>query len=184
MQRFIDQFETSIHLAYPFYYYIGSAALWQKNLQTLRRMREKLIDARAALQEQKSDAHLSTLERLPMEMQLEIVKRLDNGKDLLQLGLSNWIFYHLTQELTLWKELCQYHFSDPRNEKLHRLIKRHGEENVDWKKIFFRLKRRYELKENYAETIVQCQTCKQLVWQVSRANRTRLPIDLLLLEFN
>jgi hypothetical protein len=56
-------------------------------------------------------------------------------------------------------------------EKIFGLMKRQQKDtdmdSIDWKKVYFKLKRRYGLRDVYAEMIHQCQSCKSLFWQVS-----------------
>lgn len=184
MQRLLSQFLNSIHLAYPFYYYIGSAVLWQGHLDMLNRMQERIQQAQMKISHRMDESKPCTFDRLPVEMQYEIVRRLDNGADLVHLGMINSNFYRMTQELLLWRRLCLYHFGGETrredNEKIRRLIQRTEKETIDWKKIYFRLKRHYGLKEAYAEMIHQCQECKSLFWQVcSTLTCVRFDIDLL-----
>jgi F-box protein 25/32 len=179
MQRMITQFHNSIHSAYPFYYYIGSGPLWQQNIEMLTQMKEKLKHVRINVIKTNDDNSKSHLDSLPIEIQCEVIRRLDNGKDIINVGMINSNLYRVTQELLLWRQLCHYHFSDQTQnskhsvsgEKILGFIKRQQKDadmdNIDWKKVYFRLKRRYGLREVYAEMIHQCQLCKSLFWQVS-----------------
>lgn len=166
MQRMITQFHTSIHSAYPFYYYIGSEFLWRQHIEQLTRMKERLKTAQ--------DQRKFHFDRLPIEIQGEILKKLDNGKDLLRIGSINRNLYYVTQELLLWKQLCLHHYGEQTlsNKQiifgfLKKQYKDNEVENIDWKKVYFKLKRRYGLREIYAEMISQCQACKTLFWQES-----------------
>ncbi|CAF4661287.1 unnamed protein product, partial [Rotaria magnacalcarata] len=47
---------------------------------------------------------------LPIEMQREIVRRLDSGADIANVGMINSNLYRVTQELLLWRQLCLHHF--------------------------------------------------------------------------
>ena len=177
MQRMIIQFHNSIHSAYPFYYYIGSAALWRQHIELLERMTERLKQARTALASKPAE---SNFESLPVEMQREILRRLDNGKDLIHVSMINSNFHRMTQELLLWRQLCLYHFADQSStncnkngvlgEKIVGFIRRQYKdtepENIDWKKVYFKLKRHFALREVYADMVQQCQSCKALYWQV------------------
>ena len=173
MQRMITQFHNSIQSAYPFYYYIGSAALWRQHIEMLERMQDTLKQAR--MNHVKSNE--TNFESLPVEMQREILRRLDNGKDLVHMSMISTNFYQMTQELLLWRQLCLYHFGDQTTstnsisgEKILGFLRRQYKdtepENIDWKKVYFKLKRHFVLREVYAEMIYQCQSCKSLYWQV------------------
>jgi F-box protein 25/32 len=179
MQRLVTQFHNSIHAAYPFYYYIGSGLLWRRHIEMLTRMQETIKQVRINMIKKKEDNNKSTFDYLPIEMQVEVIRRLDNGTDIINVGMINTNLYRVTQELLIWRQLCLYHFGDERQnnnnsvlgEKIHGLIKRQQKDvdidNIDWKKTYFKLKRRHGLREVYAEMIHQCQLCKCLFWQVS-----------------
>ncbi|CAF1054530.1 unnamed protein product [Adineta ricciae] len=171
MQRLVTQFHDCIHRAYPFYYYIGSAALWRQNTEILTRMKEKVKHIHI----QTVDQNKATFNCLPTEIQREIVRKLDNGIDLINFGMINSSLHRLTQELLLWKQLCLYHFGDETQsddkmgDKILGLLRRQSKdfdkENIDWKKVYFKLKRQHGLREVYADMIHQCQLCKNLFWQ-------------------
>lgn len=178
MQRLVTQFHNSIQSAYPFYYYIGSSLLWQRHIEMLTRMQETIKQVQDNLVEKDEDqTNKLTFDSLPIEMQREVLKRLDNGKDLVNVGLINSNFYRVSQELLIWRQLCVYHFGgDTQNsndsklgEKIFRLIQRQKKDvdinDIDWKNAYFKLKRQYGLREVYAEMIHQCQLCKCLFWQ-------------------
>ncbi|CAF1456954.1 unnamed protein product [Adineta steineri] len=179
MQRLVTQFHNSIHSAYPFYYYIGSAALWRQHIDMLTRMKETIKQIQLNMIKQTEDNSKLTLNCLPIEMQREIIRKLDNDTDVINIGMINSNLYRVTQELLIWKQLCIYHFGDETQdnnndnslleEKFLDLIKRQQKDvdmdNIDWKKVYFKLKKRYNLREVYAEMIHQCQLCKNLFWQ-------------------
>lgn len=53
-----------------------------------------------------------TLTKLPASLQLNIMQRLTDGRDLLSLGQVCLELETLTEDRLLWKKLCQYHFTD------------------------------------------------------------------------
>ena len=158
IERLLNQAENSIRLAYPFYAYIGSSPLWDRHFQQLQNMKTRLQQIRHDFSQQTSDQRQSDFDLLPIEMQYEILRRLDDGVDLLHLAMINRKLYRISQEFELWKQLCIYHFPQSIQDQIDR--------DIDWKKLFFKLQRRHGLKENFAETIYQCQTCKVVFWQV------------------
>jgi hypothetical protein len=179
MQRIVTQFHNSIHSAYPFYYYIGSAPLWQRHIQMLTRMQDIIKQVRMNMIKIDEENSKSTFNRLPIEMQLEVIRRLDNGTDIVNVGMINSNLYRVTQELLIWRQLCLYHFGDETQnntnsllgEKILGLMRQQQKDidmdSIDWKKAYFKLKRKYGLREVYAEMIHQCQSCKSIFWQVS-----------------
>ena len=180
MQRIVTQFHNSIHCAYPFYYYIGSAPLWQRHIEMLTRMQETIKQVQTNMIKTDEDNSKSTFDCLPLEMQREVVRRLDNGTDIVNVGMINSNLYRVSQELLIWRQLCLFHFGgDTQNstnsllgEKILGLMRRQqnqaatDDDDMDWKSAYFKLKRQYGLREVYAEMIHQCQLCKCLFWQV------------------
>ncbi|CAF0830915.1 unnamed protein product [Didymodactylos carnosus] len=173
IQRILNQFRNSIRDSYPYFYYIGSEQCWRRNIHTLTRMQDALKEIEASLTKtnnEQDSSELPTLDCLPIEMQREIVRRLDNGNDIINVGLLNSNLYRVTKEILIWRELCLFHFGVNENirERIMKLIQHNGDENnFDWKDVYFRLKRRYGHREVYAEMIHQCQICKGLYWQDS-----------------
>lgn len=53
-----------------------------------------------------------TLIDLPDSLQLNIMHRLSDGRDLVSLGQVCPELGVLTEDRLLWKKLCQYHFTD------------------------------------------------------------------------
>lgn len=49
---------------------------------------------------------------LPASLQLNIMQRLSDGRDLVSLGQVCPELGLLTEDRLLWKKLCQYHFTD------------------------------------------------------------------------
>lgn len=184
MQRMISQFHTSIHSAYPFYYYIGSEPLWRQHIAELTRMKDRLKTVQ--------DPRKFPFDSLPLEIQCEIMKKLDHGKDLLSIGFSSKNFYYVTQELLLWKQLCHHHFGEQTNANpkvISDLMKKQAskepaKEHPDWKKVYFKLKKRYGHREIYAEMINQCQACRTFVWQVWRRSARSISLHVFCLGSN
>lgn len=53
-----------------------------------------------------------TLTDLPASLQLNIMQRLSDGRDLVSLGQVCPDLGLLTEDRLLWKKLCHYHFTD------------------------------------------------------------------------
>lgn len=49
---------------------------------------------------------------LPVSLQLNIMQRITDGRDLVSLGQVCPELGALTEDRLLWKKLCQYHFTD------------------------------------------------------------------------
>ncbi|CAF2487707.1 unnamed protein product [Rotaria sp. Silwood2] len=179
IQRIVTQFHNSIQSAYPFYYYIGSAQLWQRHIKMLTRMQETIKQVQTNMIKTDEDNSKLTFDYLPVVMQREVIRRLDSGTDIVNVGMINSNLYRVSQELLIWRQLCLYHFGgDTQNsnnsklgEKILGLMRKQQDDidtnNIDWKTAYFKLKRQYGLREVYAEMIHQCQLCKCLFWQDS-----------------
>lgn len=118
-----------------------------------------------------------TLENIPFDCKLEIMRRLNTGLDLVNLAkCSRGLNEVISQELTMWKNLCNFHFQQAHiNSLVNRspassaqIQKTQDQINeVDWKSMYFRLKKRYGHREVYVDMIQQCFHCKCLFWKVS-----------------
>lgn len=53
-----------------------------------------------------------TFTDLPLCLQLNIMQRLSDGRDLVSLGQAAPDLHVLSEDRLLWKKLCQYHFSE------------------------------------------------------------------------
>ena len=167
MQRIITQFHNSINAAYPFYYYIGSGPLWRQHIEMLTRMKETIKQVRVNSMKTAENNSKSTFDRLPNEMQREVIRRLDNGTDIVNVGMISSNLYRATQELLIWRELCLYHFGNETQnsnssivgEKILSLLRRQYKDidmdNIDWKKIYFILKRH---TMSYFENVELCRS--------------------------
>lgn len=54
----------------------------------------------------------TTFTDLPLCLQLNIMQRLSDGRDLVSLGQVAPDLQVLSEDRLLWKKLCQYHFTD------------------------------------------------------------------------
>lgn len=126
---------------------------------------------------------LLTLDTIPIDCKLEIIRRLNCGLDLVNMSKCTRNLNDLiSNELKIWKNLCQFHFQQASiNSFVNRLHKkdttppspeRTSDQDVvyhelDWKQIYFRLKRRYGHREVYTDMVHKCYHCKSLFWKVS-----------------
>lgn len=63
-----------------------------------------------------------TLTELPISLQLNIMQRLSDGRDLVSLGQVCPELGALTEDRLLWKKLCQYHFTDRQARRIQQMI--------------------------------------------------------------
>lgn len=128
-------------------------------------------------------------ENIPFDCKLEIMRRLNTGLDLVNLSkCSRNLNDIISKELAIWKNLCQFHFQQTNiNSLLNKQLRsknkssESGDSNsevssdpvdndLDWKLIYFRLKRRYGHREVYVDMIHKCFHCKSLFWKVRDLN--------------
>jgi hypothetical protein len=131
-------------------------------------------------------------DNIPIDCKLEIMRRLNCGLDLINLSKCNRNLNDLiSNELKIWKNLCQFHFQQTNiNSFVNRLqsttatttsssksavkvdeANLFANDNLDWKQIYFRLKRRYGHREVYVDMVHKCYHCKSLFWKVKFAQK-------------
>ncbi|GCB74189.1 F-box only protein 32 isoform X1 [Scyliorhinus torazame] len=120
-------------------------------------------------QQQLNNIHISrplspglTLTDLPMCLQLNIMERLSDGRDIVNLGQVSPTLQVLSEDRLLWKRLCRYHFTE-RQIRKRLILSEKG--HLDWKKMYFKLGRCYPKKEQYGDTLQFCRHCHILFWK-------------------
>ena len=124
----------------------------------------------------------ASFDNIPFDCKLEIMRRLNTGLDLVNLSKCNQNLNKIiSKELAIWQNLCKYHFQQTHiNGLLNKCCNKKqttGESaldaketleptELDWKFIYFRLKRRYGHREVYVDMIHKCFYCKCLFWKV------------------
>uniref|UniRef100_A0A2R8MS29 F-box only protein 32 n=1 Tax=Callithrix jacchus TaxID=9483 RepID=A0A2R8MS29_CALJA len=103
-----------------------------------------------------------TFTDLPLCLQLNIMQRLSDGRDLVSLGQAAPDLHVLSEDRLLWKKLCQYHFSE-RQIRKRLILSDKGQ--LDWKRMYFKLVRCYPRKEQYGDTLQLCKHCHILSWK-------------------
>ncbi|KAM5281263.1 F-box only protein 32 isoform 2-T2 [Ctenodactylus gundi] len=103
-----------------------------------------------------------TFTDLPLCLQMNIMQRLSDGRDLVSLGQAAPDLHVLSEDRLLWKKLCQYHFSE-RQIRKRLILSDKGQ--LDWKKMYFKLVRCYPRKEQYGDTLQLCKHCHILSWK-------------------
>uniref|UniRef100_A0AAR2L6A6 F-box only protein 32 n=1 Tax=Pygocentrus nattereri TaxID=42514 RepID=A0AAR2L6A6_PYGNA len=103
-----------------------------------------------------------TLLDLPVSLQLNIMQRLSDGRDLVSLGQVCPDLGALTEDRLLWKNLCQYHFTE---RQIRRRLIVSDKGHLEWKKMYFKLCRCYPHKEQYSDTLQFCTHCHILFWK-------------------
>ena len=208
MRKLLIDFKKKIQESIYFYFfYIGSQKLGDKHVATITKWQEtlenpnhkkskRLVDNSSRnifnQSDKENDNKKTSFDVIPLDCKIEIIRRLNNGLDLVNLSKCNRDLNNLmTNELKIWQNLCEFHFQQTninnfvRNSlKKHPKYDRKGEinpeydnnsqisnetinENInDWKSIYFKLKRRYGHREIYTDMIHKCLHCKSLFWKV------------------
>ncbi|XP_018417719.1 PREDICTED: F-box only protein 32 isoform X3 [Nanorana parkeri] len=104
----------------------------------------------------------TTLTDLPLCLQMNIIQRLTDGRDIVCLGQVSLDLQVLSEDRLLWKKLCHYHFTE-RQIRKRLIISDNG--TLDWKKMYFKLVRCYPRREQYGDTLQFCQHCHILSWK-------------------
>lgn len=121
----------------------------------------------------------TNIEKIPFDCKLEIMRRLNSGLDLVNLSkCSRGLNQIISEELSMWKNLCKFHFQQTninslvsssyqlKSAKSIKVMKADDKINeLDWKSIYFKLKKRYGHREVYVDMIQQCFHCKCLFWK-------------------
>jgi hypothetical protein len=242
MRKLLVDFKKKIQESYYYYfYYIGSQKLCEKHLARISRWQEMLDNPNCKRVKRlkgnlkrggggfnqddldkennnKTNLNNVSIDSIPLDCKIEIMRRLNTGLDLVNLSkCSKSLNNIVTKELSIWKNLCQFHFNQTNiNTFVNKSIKSQlkssssslttpatslsestsgirGEEalsysssqndnepaqlqqqqqqqqqpnDLDWKSLYFKLKRRYGHREVYVDMINKCIYCKSLFWKV------------------
>ncbi|MEQ2244881.1 F-box only protein 25, partial [Ilyodon furcidens] len=137
---------------------VGNVNIWLCRLETIVKWQQELNN----MQIPKQMYTGLSFNDLPLYMQNKILCKLSDACDIINLGQATPTLHVLSENRTLWKKLCQFHFSDKpfcRNLGLTRA------DNVDWKLMYFTLQKHYPMKEQYGDTLHFCKHCSILFWK-------------------
>jgi F-box protein 25/32 len=153
--------ETSLALVSGQYGHVGSSQLWDSHVTTVEKLRGILNEHDF---EQHDDDGKLTMSDMPDDVLRHILVHLADHRDLVNTGQTDMRAFVITEESSLWRQLCLFHFSN----KQWLSVFRRGEdiESVGWKKLYSRLSKRYGMKEVYADMLHLCRHCNALFWQL------------------
>ncbi|KAM9783274.1 F-box only protein 32 [Neosynchiropus ocellatus] len=137
---------------------VGNINIWVHRMENILQWQQQLDN----IQINRPPATGMTLTDLPATMQMCIMERLSDGRDLVSLGEGCPEMGALTEDRVLWKKLCQYHFTD-RQIRKRLMVSEKG--HLEWKKMYFKLSRCYPLREQYSDTLHFCTHCHILFWK-------------------
>jgi len=193
MRKLLFDFKKKIQDSYYYYfYYIGSQKLCDKHLATINKWQQMLENPNNFKKVKRLNTTTTTssstttinkennnnketkigFENIPFDCKLEIMRRLNTGLDLVNLSkCSRGLNDIISKELTIWMNLCQFHFQQTNinsflNKQQNNNSISQETSDLDWKSIYFKLKRRYGHREVYVDMIHKCFYCKSLFWNV------------------
>ncbi|KAF3822742.1 hypothetical protein GH733_008116 [Mirounga leonina] len=137
---------------------VGNINMWVYRMETILHWQQQLNNIQITRPAFKG----LTFTDLPLCLQLNIMQRLSDGRDLVSLGQVAPDLHVLSEDRLLWKKLCQYHFSE-RQIRKRLILSDKGQ--LDWKKMYFKLVRCYPRKEQYGDTLQLCRHCHILSWK-------------------
>ncbi|XP_076046837.1 F-box only protein 32 [Oratosquilla oratoria] len=140
---------------------LGSNILWTEHEKKLQQITS--IATTIQITGPNEDEH-PKLQELPEECIREILRRLDNHKDLKSSAEAYSVMAKVIEEQSIWRQLCRFHWTP---HQIEYIIRQHKELQVkrDWQKIYHRLRRSCGLREEYAEILLLCLYCHCLFWK-------------------
>ncbi|XP_023378090.1 F-box only protein 25 [Pteropus vampyrus] len=139
---------------------VGNINAWVCRLETVLAWQQQL----QSLEMTQQVNHGLTLSDLPLHMLNNILYRFSDGWDIITLGQVTPTLYTLSEDRQLWKKLCQYHFAEKQFCR-HLVLSESG--HVDWKLMYFVLRKHYPAREQYGDTLHFCRHCSILFWKDS-----------------
>uniref|UniRef100_A0A3Q1FY80 F-box only protein 25 n=1 Tax=Acanthochromis polyacanthus TaxID=80966 RepID=A0A3Q1FY80_9TELE len=137
---------------------VGNVNIWLCRLETIVKWQQELNN----MQIPKQMCTGMSFSDLPLHMQNKILLKLSDACDIINLGQATPTLHILSENRTLWKKLCHFHFSGkPFCNNL--VLTKSG--NVDWKLMYFNLQKHYPMREQYGDTLHFCKHCSILFWK-------------------
>ncbi|KAM8832720.1 F-box only protein 25 isoform 1-T1 [Spinachia spinachia] len=137
---------------------VGNVNIWMCRLETIHKWEQQVNN----LQIPKQMCSGMTFNDLPLHMQNRILSELSDAYDIINVGQAMPALHCLSEDWILWKKLCHFHFSD---KQFCRNLVLSNSNKVDWKLMYFTLKKHYPMKEQYGDTLHFCKNCNILFWK-------------------
>ena len=174
------------------FHYIGSQKLCERHLKTIAKWQEMLENPNSHRRVKRLANNTNTsmtntsIESISFDCKLEIMRRLNNGLDLVNLSQCSKGFNNIiSKELAIWKQLCQFHYQQQHIKQLLASTTTSKQKDnsveetskstattastengdLDWKLIYFKLKKRFGHREIYVDMVHKCLQCKCLFWK-------------------
>lgn len=137
---------------------VGNIDVWLSRINDIIKWQQQLDN----LQIPKHTSSGFSFNDLPLHTQSTIIYKLSDACDIINLGQATPTMQALSENRTLWKKLCYFHFSD--KTLCHDLVLTTSDK-VDWKLMYFTLKKHYPVREQYGDTLHFCKHCSVLFWK-------------------
>ncbi|TKS75613.1 F-box only protein 25 [Collichthys lucidus] len=138
---------------------VGNINIWLCRLETILKWQQQLNNLQ--IPKQMCNSGMS-FDDLPLHMQNKILYKFSDAYDIINLGQVTPNLQLLSENRILWKKLCHFHFAD---KEFCRNLVLTKSDNVDWKLMYFTLKKHYPTKEQYGDTLHFCKHCSILFWK-------------------
>ncbi|XP_059155272.1 F-box only protein 32-like [Physella acuta] len=142
------------------HHHIGSQCLWSKHMETVNRLANKLSEYQ--MKERNKDGKLM-LDDLPADCLRVIFSQISDHKDVMRAGQTSSTLNQVTEERSLWREMCLFHFNN--RQILTFLPKQNDTIEIDWKNIYKRCYKRFGRKETFADMLAICTHCCSIHWK-------------------
>lgn len=140
---------------------IGSKSLWNKHIQTVANLCTKMEQFKVS---ERVEDGLPTLTDLPKECIREILLRVSDHKDLINLGRTCSELYYMIQDSSIWQRLVQYHFTEKQMTVFIEDTEYTDSDVSVWQHLQHKCSRKFGLKRPYTDQLVICSACKTLHW--------------------
>ncbi|BFY99953.1 hypothetical protein BsWGS_02993 [Bradybaena similaris] len=140
--------------------HIGSEYLWSKHLAIVSRLDDQLSEYQ--MKERCKDGRVM-LSDLPSDCLRNIFSQIADHRDVMRAGQTSTTLNRVTEEKSLWKDLCLFHFNN--RQILTFLPKQADNVDIDWKYVYKRCYKRFGKKELYADMLALCSHCNSIHWK-------------------
>ncbi|XP_048740863.1 F-box only protein 25-like [Ostrea edulis] len=112
--------------------------------------------------EREDDGNLSLLD-LPKECLINIIKKLDQPHDIINVALTCSTLEVIAMDNAVWESMCFHHFND---KEIGDFVSHMELYSVDWLEVFkICSKKSKSLKKLYGDQLVLCNNCRGLFWR-------------------
>ncbi|KAH3735985.1 hypothetical protein DPMN_042545 [Dreissena polymorpha] len=139
---------------------IGCRSLWNRHTQNVSNL---LTQMGGFVYTEREEDGKPQLMDLPKECLFEIMYKLTDHRDLINLGLACWDLYHVTREESIWQKLLGFHFSPKQVATFTECIEDSDGDTL--LQLYRHCYRKFGFRKLYtADQLVICSACKTLHW--------------------